>query len=70
MGVAKDHGAPGEDVIDVVPTVHIDDLCALGLPDKQGGGADGLEGPDRAVHAAGDNFLSLFKEFLRYVHHR
>ena len=58
MGVAEDHRAPGADVVDVAVAVDVPNVGA-GAADEEGGlAADGAEGADRGIHAAGDKLFS------------
>ena len=53
VGVAQDQRPPGEDVVDVLVTVHVVDARAAAVGEGDRVAADGLEGADGAVHAAG-----------------
>jgi hypothetical protein len=60
----EDHGAPGEDIIDVLVTIHIPHLASLGLGYKDRLSFHGFEGPHRTVDPTGQIFLGLGKESL------
>src|SRR6185437_10111613 len=60
--VAEDGGAPGADVIDVGAAVLPVDARALGAGDEDGLAADGAEGADGAVDAAGDDGARALEE--------
>ena len=53
VGVAEQHRAPGADQVDVLLPVDVGQPGACGGPDEARGPADGVEGTDRRVHAAG-----------------
>ena len=59
VGVAVDHRTPGTDQVDVVVAVDVDQPGAVGGGDERRGTADGAEGADRGVHAAGDHPAGL-----------
>ena len=61
VAVAKDHGPPGTDVIDVAAIVFVVQVGAVGVLEKQRGTTDSPEGPDWRVDASRDVFLSLFE---------
>ncbi len=60
--VAKNHGAPGTDVIDVALVVFVVQVGALGVLEENGRTTDTAKRPDRRIHATGDVFLSLFEQ--------
>src|SRR6185312_557128 len=62
VGVAEDGGAPGADVIDVGAAILPVDARALGAGDEDGLAADGAEGADGAVDAAGDDGAGTLEE--------
>ena len=66
MGVAKNERSPGGDIIDELVAIDIVDPDSAGLFNKYGIAADGLEGADGTVDAAGNHFLSGLKQFFRF----
>ena len=53
VGVPEQHRTPGADQVDVLVAVDVAQPGAGRGADEAGGAADGVEGPDRGVHAAG-----------------
>jgi hypothetical protein len=64
MTVAEDHGTPGQDVVDVFPTVNVVDLRSLSMINKAGRRLDRFKGPDGAVDAPRDHLPGFLKETL------
>ena len=56
MRVAENGRSPGADVVDVFVAIHVPDARALGFVDEERLAADGAEGADGRVHAAGNVF--------------
>ena len=54
VAMAEDGGAPGEDVVDVVVTIHIPYAAAAGAIDEEGLAADGAKGAHGGIDAAGN----------------
>ena len=67
VGVAEDHGSPGADVVDEGAAVYGVDAGALGGADEEGSAADGFEGADGGVDAAGDDAECALEEGLGLV---
>ena len=63
-GVAEDHRPPGAEVVDVAVAVGVGEPRALGVGDERRGSADGAEGPDGRVDAAGEVSLGALLEGL------
>ncbi len=55
LGVPEDERTPGADEVDVATTVGVREVGALSLDEERRGAADGTEGADGRVHAAGDD---------------
>ena len=62
--MAQNHGAPGADVVQIIPAVHIIDVAALGSLDKAGRQPHGTVGPDGGIHAAGQYPAGGSKQLL------
>ena len=56
-GVAEDHRSPGAEVVDVAVAVRVPEICALGAHYEGGIAADGAEGADGRVDAAGEELF-------------
>jgi hypothetical protein len=66
MRMTENHRSPGTDVIDKLVAVDIGDAGTFGFGDEQGMAAHRLERSHRTVDAAGDVFLRLLKQGLRF----
>jgi len=67
--MSQDHRAPGTDVVDIALVIGIPEVGALGALHKTGGAADGFEGANRRVHAAGNALLRPFKQGVVAISH-
>ena len=66
--VAQDHGAPGEDEVDVLAAVHVDDVAAVGFGDERAG-CPRCGRRARAVDPAGDELAGFVKKRAGFVVH-
>src|SRR5687768_15160684 len=57
IGVAEDERPPGEDVVDVLVAIEIEQARARPALDEERVAADGAESPDRTVHPTGNDPL-------------
>ena len=64
MGMSQEHWAPAAHVIDVIVTVHVVDMAALGTGDKRRRRPHVSEGTHRAVHAARHQVLGFGKKLF------
>ena len=62
LPVTFNQRSPRPDVIDIRLSVHIPDTGTFARLNKDGFAADGLEGPDGRIHAAGNHTLSTFEK--------
>ena len=67
MAVAKNHRAPGADVVNVGVAVCIENLRPFGACNKDRVTTNRFEGSNRAVDAARDNIFCFGKEFRRLL---
>ena len=67
--VAQDHGAPGEDEVDVLAAVHVDDVAAVGFGDEEGQAVHVVAGAHGAVDPAGDELAGFVKKRAGFVVH-
>ena len=67
--VAQDHGAPGEDEVDVLAAVHVDDVAAVGFGDEKGQAVHVVAGAHGAVDPAGDELAGFVKKRAGFVVH-
>ena len=64
MRVPGDHRPPRSDVVDVRPAVGIPEPRTATALEESGSAADGTEGPDRRVHAPGNDSLGACEQFF------
>ena len=65
--MAADGGAPGADVVDVLVAVDVEGVGSLHLVKDDGVSADGLEGADGGVDAAGEDVLGSLEDLLAKI---
>jgi hypothetical protein len=63
--MSKDHRTPGQDVVDVGVSIHINEPRPFGASDETGLPSDRSEGTDGTIHTTGNELLRLFKELGR-----
>ena len=70
MGVAKNHRAPGTDVVDVGRAIGIPDPGPLASGEEARGAADRAEGTNRRIDASGDHALAFLEKDVVAAGHR
>src|SRR5882724_12833916 len=64
MRVAKEHGAPGADVVEELVTVRVVEILPASLFDDQRVATDGTKRAHGTVDSADENFCGPLKNFL------
>jgi hypothetical protein len=60
--MSQDHGAPGENIVEIDVAVDVVQLGSLGAFDESGLPSDRAERPNGAIDASGDELLRRGKE--------
>jgi hypothetical protein len=62
--VAEDHGSPGAEEVEVAVAVGVVEVGAVGVVDEGRVAADGAEGADGGVNAAGEELFGALLELV------